>query len=478
MRKYFLMICSLVLINTLEAQEVWTLEKCVEYALSNNIQVKQQMLQVKGGQATLLQDQLNVLPTLNGFAMHGYNWGKTVDRYTNQFATKRVQTDNFYLSSSVSIFDGFQKLNRIRQGKMDLAAANYDNDKLMDDISLGIATGYLQILFYKEMLKTAENQLAATDLQVARLQKLVDAGALALGDLYNIQAQRATENVQVVDARNNLDLAYLTLTQMLDLPTTDNFEIETPDLELGAQPSITALPEQVYAFALENQPVIKSSEFRLKSSEYMLGASRGALLPSLSMQGSLGTGYSGAASKVVDSYVLAGSEVIGFINVPGGTQEVYTMKYDPVWKDNTFKDQVSDNINKSLSFNLNIPIFNGWSSRTAISKAKLNVENSKYALDVKKLELRKTIQQAYADAKAALNKYQSSITGVGAARESFRYAEDKFNVGALNSVDYNNAKINFEKAESNLLQAKFEFIFKTSVLDFYMGKPITLTRKQ
>jgi len=236
------------------------------------------------------------------------------------------------------------------------------------------------------------------------------------------------------------------------------------------------LPEQVYDYALQNQPMIKSAELRLKSAEYMLDQSRGALLPSLSMQGSLGTGYSGAASKVVDSYIPAGTQVIGFIEVPGGTQEVYTLKYDPVWKDNTFSDQVSDNINKSLSFNLNIPIFNGWSSRTAISKAKMNVENSKYTLDLKKLELRKTIQQAYADAKAALNKYQSSITGVEAAHESFRYAEQKFTLGSLNSVDYNNSKINFEKAESNLLQAKFEFIFKTTVLDFYMGKPISLNR--
>lgn len=477
MKKYiFLIFCTLV-ITSLKAQEVWTLEKCVEYALTNNIQVKQQMLQVKSGQATVLQNKLELLPSLNGFAMHGYNWGKTVDRYTNQFATQRVQTDNFYLSSSVTLFDGFQKINRIRQGKVDLEAANYDNDKFMDDISLGIATGYLQILFYKELLKTAQNQLDATDLQVGRLQKMVAAGALALGDQYNIQAQRATENVQVVDAQNNLDMAYLTLAQMLDLPSTDNFEIETPDLELGNQPAITALPDQVYQFALENQPMIKSAELRLKSAEYMLNQSRGALLPSITMQGSLGTGYSGAASKVISSYVPSGTEVIGFINVPGGTQEVYTLKYDPVWKDNTFSDQVSDNVNKSLSFNLNIPIFNGWASKTSISKAKLNVENSKYTLDVKKLELRKTIQQAYADAKGALNKYQSSITGVEAARESFRYAEQKFTVGTLNSVDYNNSKINFEKAESNLLQAKYEFIFKTTVLDFYMGKPLSLNRK-
>jgi len=476
MKKYRLIVICLALISTLKAQEVWTLEKCVEYALSNNIQVKQQLLQVKSQQSTVLQDQLNMLPTVNGFATHGYNWGKTVDRYTNSFATKRVQTDNFYLSSQLSLFDGFQKVNRIKQSKMDLQAANYDNDKFMDDISLNIATAYLQILFYKEVLKTAENQLAATDLQVARLHKMVDAGALAIGDLYNLQAQRATENVSVVDARNNLDLAYLTLTQMLDLPSVANFEIEKPDLEIGNQPAVVALPEQIYGFALENQPVIKGAEFRLKSSEYALDQVRGSALPTLSLQGSLGTGYSGAASQTVGGYDTI-TRVIGYVNSPTGVENVYTTVMSPTYKDNPFHQQIKDNVNKSLSFNLSVPIFNGWTTRAAISKAKINVENSKYALDLRKLELRKTIEQAYADAKAALNKYESSILGVDAARESFRYAEQKFTVGSLNSVDYNNSKINFEKAESNLLQSKFEFIFKSTVLDFYMGKPLSLKRK-
>ena len=478
MKKFILVILSLVLINIGRAQQVWTLEKCIDYALTNNIQVKQQLLLVKSGQATVLQDKLNMLPSLNGFAMHGYNWGKTVDRYTNQFATARVRTNNFYLSSSVSLFDGFQKINRLRQSETDLEAVHYDTDKFMDDISLNIATAYLQILFYRELVITSENQLSATDLQVARLTKLVNAGALAQGDLFNIQAQRATENVQAVDARNNLDLAYLTLAQMLDLPTAEGFEIEIPDLELGAQPSIAILPEQVYEYALENQPMIKSSELKLKSSEYGLSQARGAQIPSLNLQGSLGTGYSGAA-MVLDGYDPIGTQrEIGFVNNEGNISKVYTMIYDPIYKNKAFSSQISDNINKSISFNLSVPIFNGWSTRTSISKARLNVENAKYTLESSKLQLRKTIQQAYADAKAALNKYESSLSGVEAAKESFRYAEQKFDVGLLNSVEYNNSKTNYEKAESNVLQAKFEFIFKTTVLDFYMGKPISINRKK
>jgi outer membrane protein len=243
MRKLLLTISCLVLITSLKAQEVWTLEKCVEYALTNNIQVKQQLLQVKSEQALLQQDKLSLLPSLNGGASHGYNFGQTIDRYTNEFATDRVQTDNFYLGSTVTLFQGFQKINQVKQRQVDLIAAQYDKDKFMDDISLSIATGYLQILYYNEMVKTTENQLKSTELQSARLKKLVDAGALAQGDFYTLEAQRALENSQVVSARNNLDLAHLTLVQMLDLPTTEGFSIESPDLELGLQPNLGVTAE-------------------------------------------------------------------------------------------------------------------------------------------------------------------------------------------------------------------------------------------
>jgi outer membrane protein len=483
MRKLFLSIACLVLISGIRAQEVWTLEKCVEYALTNNIQVKQQLLMVKNEQALLQQDKLSMLPSLNGGASHGYNFGQTVDRYTNEFATDRVQTDNFYLGSTVTLFEGFQKVNQVKQRKMDLQATQFDTDKFMDDISLGIATGYLQILFYSELLKTAQNQLKATEQQSDRLKKLVDAGAIAQGDYFTLEAQKAAENSQVVSAQNNLDIAHLTLVQMLDLPTTEGFEIEYPDLELGLQPNLAITAEQIYEFALETQPAIKSAESKVKSSEIGLTMAQGMQSPSLSLQGSLGSGYSGA-SQIMQSYSITTPDVTktapsAFIPGPDGKPLEYVWNFSgtAVYATKPFADQVKDNFNKSVALNLNVPIFNGWSTRTNISRAKINVENQKYNLELSKLQLRKTIQQAYADAKAALNNYESSLTGVAAARESFRYAEQKFNVGALNSVDYNNSKKDFEKAESDLLRAKYEFIFKSTVLDFYMGKPLSLKRK-
>ncbi len=484
MRKLIIMLFCFVFYTTMQAQEVWTLEKCVEYALTNNIQVKQQLLLAESAKASLQQDKLSMLPSVNGGASHGYNFGQTIDRYTNSFATSRVQTDNFYLGANVTLFDGFQKMNLVKQQKAIVEATRYDTDKFMDDISLNIATGYLQILFYDELAKTAQSQLKATELQSQRLKNLVDAGAIAQGDYFTLEAQKALENSQLISAQNNLDIAHLTLAQLLDLPTAQGFEIEHPDLEMGSQPALTISADQIYAFALETQPSIKSAESRVKSSEIGLSIAQGAQSPSLVLQGSLGSGYSGAA-QIQDSYtsfrpeITANTPSIAFIPGVNGEpdQQVYTYGSTSVYSTKPFADQVKDNFNRSISLNLNVPIFNGWSTRTNISKAKINVENQKYNLESSKLELNKTIQQAYADARAALNNYKASTSGVNAARESFRYAEQKFNVGSLNSVDYNNSKKDLEKAESDQLRAKYEFIFKSTVLDFYMGKPLSLKRR-
>lgn len=476
MKKLFLLLFALMASVMAFPQEVWTLEKCIEHALTSNISIKQQMLQVDANKATLLQSKLDLLPSLNGGAQHGYNYGKTVDRYTNQFASNSVQSDNFYLGSQLTLWDGFQKINQMKRNKAELEASSYDTDRYMDDLSLNIATAYLQILYYKEVLRTAQSQVDISQQQTDRLAILVKEGKSAQGDLYNIQAQLASAKVSVVDARNNLDLAYLTLAQMLDLPSTDGFEIEVPDLDIGSEPTLVANPEQVYLYALETQPVIKSAELRVKSSEYGLMLARGAQSPTLTMSASLATGYSGAAQMLGDTMTKV--IPIGYTMINGMPAElVYSSYLYSTYKDKPFGDQISDNINRSLNFNLSIPIFNGWATRSAISRARINVESSKYNLDQSKLQLRKTIQQAYADAHGALDKYQASLTGVEAARESFRYAEQKFNVGLMNSVDYNNARKEYEKADSDMIWAKYEFIFKTTVLDFYMGKPITLKRK-
>jgi outer membrane protein len=459
------------------AQQVWTLEQCVNHALTNNLQVKQQMLLVESAKADLLQSKLDLLPGATANATHGYNYGKTVDRYTNQFATSRVQTNNFYIQAGVTLFNGLQKLNGIKENQLSLLASQQDADKMMNDMSINIATYYLQVLFYKELVRIRSNQLDITSQQVDRMKKLVSAGTMAPGDAYTIEAQYAVEESSLIEAESNLEISLLTLSQMLDLPTAAGFDIEVPALTIEGEPSLVANPDQIFTYAQEHMPEIKAAEYRLLVSEKQLARSKGAYYPSLSLNGSWGTGYSGA-SQIPDAAIAGEPYLIGYAINPDATTyyDVYANSLEYTYKTKAWNDQINDNNNQSVGLNLTIPILNGWQTRTMVSKAKISLDNSKLDYELQKMQLRKTIQQAWADARGALKQYYAAEKKVNATRESFRYAEQKFEVGILNTVDYNNSKKDLSNAESELLQTKFDYIFKTTVLDFYMGKPLSLTK--
>lgn len=476
MKRYCIVLVALLIgLVSVKAQQIWSLEDCINYALTNNIDVKKQMLYIQYAEEDLLQSKLDMLPSLNGFANHGYNWGQTVDRFTNEFATERVRTNNIYASSDVTVFNGFQKLNTMKQNQLLLEAAQYNVDKFMDDISLSIATAYLQILYYIELLEVADAQLDITKQQVDRTRKLVEAGTLARGDLLTIESQLANEELNKIDVENNIELSYLTLTQLLDLPSTQGFEIEIPDISAINVPQTVIGPKDIYEYALTTQPDIKSAEIMVESSKKSLARARGYLYPNLYISGSWGTGYSGAA-KVPDTYETITDYPIGTVQSTGDL--VINFPFDQVssYKTKSFGDQLSDNSNETVLLNLSIPIFNGWAVRSNVSKAKIGVEEAEYDLEITQLRLRKTIQQAYADAIAALKSHQAAEKSVVANNESFKYAEQRFNVGMINSVEYNDAKKELTRAQSEFVQAKYDYVFRTTVLDFYMGKPLTFNK--
>lgn len=454
-------------------QQVWTLEQCISHALTNNLQLKQQMLLVESARADLLQSKADLLPGVTGNASHAYNYGQTIDRYTNQFATSRVQSNNFYLQSGVTLFNGFQKMNMIKQNRLNLLASEQDADKFMNDMSLNIATFYLQVLFYKELVQIRSNQLDITRQQMQRMKKMVDAGSIAAGDLYTIEAQLAGEESALVTAENDLDISLLTLSQLLDLPSKEGFDIVVPALSVEQEPEIVGTPDQVYTYAREHMPEIRAAEFRLQSSERQLARAKGYYYPSLALSGSWGTGYSGA-SQIVDQQTPINPKIGYALNPTGENLDVYTFGYDYTYKIKPWGDQINDNNNQTIGLYLTIPILNGLQTRTMVKKAKLSVENSRLDLEMQQMALRKTIQQAWSDSRASFKNYTASKKKQEATREAFRYAEQKFNVGVMNSVDYNNAKKDMTNAESEVLQSKFDFIFKTTVLDFYMGKPLSL----
>lgn len=472
MRRIFVIALLAAIISNVQAQQVWSLEKCIEYAQTNNLQLKQQQLIVKASQADVLQSKLDLLPGVTANASHAYNYGQTVDRYTNQFATNRVQSNNFYLQGGITLFNGFQKINTIKQTQLDLMATMKDAEKYSNDLSLNIATFYMQVLFYKELVNIRNNQLDITRQQVDRMKKLVDAGTMAEGESFIIEAQLATEESSLIQAQNQLDISLLTLTQLLDLPTTQGFDVVAPNLSVEDQPALVNDPNDIYLYAVKDRPEVEAARLRAQSSEKQLAKARGMQSPSLALSGSWGTGYSGAAQDVLLTPAIV---PIGYAQtLQGDTLPVFTKTFTSAYTSKSWNSQIRDNNNQSIGLYLTIPILNGWLTRTAISKSKIALESARMDVDVQSLQLRKTIYTAWTDARASLKNYDASMKKVNANVESFRYAEQKFNVGIMNSVDYNNSKKDLTNAQSELLQSKYDFIFKSTVLDFYMGKPLKL----
>src|SRR5674476_532339 len=420
-------------------QKAWSLEECIKYAIENNIQIKQQVIQTQVQKNTSDLSKFQLLPTLNGQASHSYSFGRALDQNTYQFFNQTLQSDGFYLGGQMPVFNGLQYYNTIQKNKYQVLASKEDLQDISDNVALNVALAYLQILLNKELVAANENQLNITLQQIEKSRKLVDAGSVAKGNLLEIEAQAAQEELSLITQKNLLETSVLTLTQFLELKTPAGFEILVPQINVDPNYIISGNIDDIYAIAEKNRPEIKSSEFKLTASEYGLKMARGGRSPVFSVNYSLNSRY---------TYLS---------NVPGIE---------------SFNTQLKNNKNSGVGLTLSIPILNGWQVNKNISNSKLNVESSQYTLDGTRKQLYKNIQQAYTDAVAALKKYNVSIKAIASTEESFRYTEQKFNVGMVTPVDYNAAKTQLLKSESDMAQAKYEFIFKTKVLDFYKGMPL------
>ena len=452
------------------AQNMWSLQDCIDYAFDHNLDIKKQVLVVETNKANLTQSKLNTLPSVNAGASTVNNWGRTIDRYTNEFATTRVRSDNLYIQGSMTLFAGLQKVNMVKRSQLTLDYSRFFLDNLMDDISLTVAGYYLDILFNKELLMVAREQQQVTNQQVKRMEKLVEAGTVARGDLLNIQAQAALEELQVVEAENRLEISQLSLMQIIDYPVDEKFDVLVPRLRSVESPSIDITSAEIYNYALENRPEIKLAELGVDIAARDISLARGQQSPTLSLSGSWGSGYSGLNQIGIDPYAQA--YPIGYTEDGKVVYTEATQYAD--YKVKEWSKQLEDNNNRSIGLFLNIPIFNGWQTRNTITRARIAMESAEHDLQLTKNNLRKVIEQSYADAVAALKRYGSSLKQVEAQNEAFKYAQQKFDVGLITSVEYNEIKKEMTSAQSDLLQAKYDYIFKTTILSFYMGNPLSI----
>lgn len=446
MKLKYMLLSALLTPFLVNAQETWSLERCIEHAMTNNIDVKQQQLSLKNSETDLLGAKGNFLPSVNASATHGYNWGRSVDAFTNTFTQQRVRSNNFSVNAQMNLFSGFRNYNTYQKSKIDLLAGKEDVNTTKNNIALSVASNYLDILFNIERLAIAQRQTGVTKQQLTRTKKLVEAGSSPKGDMLQIQSQLANEELNVVNIENTLTLSYLRLKQSMLLPSDAKVEIAIPaNLETSSM-RLPAGPNTVVQAAYDSYPSIKSLGLKVTSAEKGISIARGLSIPTLSVRAGLSTGYS--------------SNVTELVNLER--------------REKSFNDQLSDNYSRNLIFSLNVPIFTRFSNYNSLNRARVGHENAKLQLEREKNKIRSDVEKAFTDAMAAFKKFNATKKSLESFKEAYKYAKQRFEVGLINAVDHNTAKNNLNKAESDLLQAKYEYIFRVKILDFYQGKPLKM----
>lgn len=423
--------------------ESWSLEQCIEYALANNLTVKQQSIEVARNENMLLQSRLNFIPGVEASLGHNLSWGRSVDLQNLEIVRNKLsQSTSASVNASIYLLDGLSKLYTLKSNRKSLEISIQEVERLKDEISISIVRAYLEILLSREILSACEESLRSVSEQRDRTMLLVEAGSQPYTSLLDIESQLASERLQLVTAQNQVRTNTLVLQQLLDLPYDREFQVRIPDTDPVPETYIQESTDDIYETA-QSLPVIRSAMLSLEKGELDLKTAKGQLYPKISIAASYGTFYSSS------TYAPDGS--------------VYP-----------FFEQFRDNINPSVSIGLSIPIFNNWNGRTNVKNAVLAKENMELELKIRQQDLYKDIQTAVTEAETYLRKVEASAANLKSMEESFRYVEEKFNTGVLNGTDYTVARTNLLKARSELIQARYQFLFQLKIIDFYKGRPLTL----
>ena len=450
----------------------WTLQECVEYALKNNISIKQSELDTKLADIDKKLAVGNFLPNLNAGGSHSWNIGLNQNITTGLLENQTIQFTSASLNSSIDIYNGLQNQNRLRRAKLAQTASLYQLSKMQDDISLNIANSYLNILFNKENLKVQQNQLANDEKQLIRSQEMVDAGMVPRGDLLDMKATLASDKQRVIVAENTLFLSRLSLAQLLTLEDFENFDTVDTDVDFKISPVLAQTPEAIVQKANESRVEIKIAQANLDLASRDIKIAKGALQPSITGFYSFSTRAS--YSERVTGFTPNTANPFSVIaQVEGTGQNVLQQNFLPIFsKAAPLLDQFSDNKGHNFGLQLTIPVFNGFSARGNVERSKISFERNNNALKQAKLDLETNVYRSITDAKAALNTYESSLTTLEARKEAFNYAKERYAVGMMNAFDYNQSQTLFINAQSDVVRAKFDALFKMKIVEFYFGIPI------
>ena len=437
MKKAVIIILLFSVNLALAQSKKWTLEEAVAHALENNISIKQTELDVQLAEIQKKEAIGNMLPTLNGSASYSSNTGSNINPVTNSFENTTFQSFTTGAQTGITIFSGLQNLRQLQKAKMQQVAAQYNLDKMKDDIALNVANAYLQVLFNKENLKNVQAQKQITQEQLDRANQLVDAGVIPRGDLLEIKATLASDEQRMVVGQNQIDIALINLAQLLLIKEYETFDIAESDYEVPLTTITELSVKEIIAKAKESRPELKIANQNLSLAQKDLQIARGAYYPRLN-------GFAG---------------------------------YDTRWADNDFFDrdfrtQLYENDGTFYGVQLQVPIFNGLAARNNVKRTKINIERAEIQKEQTDLELESNVYRAYNDVKGAFSAYQAALQADEAQNLAHEFSEERFREGFINSFEVSQAKVRLENAQSEVLRTKYDYIFKLKVLELYFGIPL------
>jgi len=423
--------------SNFQAQESWNLERCIKHAIEHNLSIKQKEAAKTQSEVELHTAQWSRLPNLNGNVGQSFNFGRALQA-DNTYENRNTRNTNFSLGTNIPLFTGLQIPNNIALSKLNLKAATEDLEKAKEDISIQVASYFLQVLFNEELAKVAENQVQLSQEQLDRKIAFFKNGKASEAEVLEAKSRLAQDELSVVQAKNNYLLALLDLSQLLELPSPENFQVETPQIEnLSVNLS---LPEEIYTQAMMNKPAIKAAQYRVLGAEKSIRIAQSAFYPQLSFGAGIGTNY----------YHQSGME------------------------NASFSSQWEQNMNKYLQLSLSFPLFNRFQTRNRVKSARIQHTALSWQLEESKKALYKEIQQAYYNAIASESKYKSSQSATESAEASFRLMSEKYANGKATATEYNEMRTVWMKALSEGIQAKYDYVYRSKILDFYKGVPLTL----
>ena len=436
-----------------QVTEKWTLEKCIDYAFKNNITVRQAGLTstVSGNQ--LLQSKLNLLPSVNASASYDFNFGNSINPVTYTFTNGNSQTSQVALQGNLTLFNGLQQIYNIQKSKYDLLASQYDYENAKSNMGLNIASGYLQILLNREILQVANEQQKITAEQKETVKKKFDAGALPETSVLEVDAQLSRDEANVVNTQGIYDLSVLSLKQMLQLTDEQAFDIDVPNVNADNMGGIADVSSVgVYNYAVKNQPSIKSAEAKWLSSQSAEKVAKGYITPTISLGYNLLSGYTNAPNQTFTT------QPPYIVNTPS----------DP------FFTQLNHNLKDILALQITVPIFGKGQIFTNISTAKLTQQIRQLDLENSKVKLRADIEQAYTNAKVAAQNYVANQKSYESSKKSFFALQKRFESGLATNFDMQQSQYTLANAEAEMIKAKYTYVFRVKILDYYQGKALTL----